>query len=121
MRRPRFVFRRIIARMTTDKPEHDDAKTRIELAKHFTTLSTGTIVLAATLFDKFSHPFLGRQLFVWSFVCLINSLTGGVALLMAPERITRRRNVLLYRWVGISFVLGILLLYYFAYTNLKAR
>jgi len=100
--------------------EPNDAKTRIELVKHFTTLNTGTIVIAATLFDKFNHPFFRRRLLVWSFVFLINSLTSSVALLMAPDRITLPRNRRLYIWVGVSFVLGILFLWFFTFFNLQA-
>lgn len=102
-----------------DTPEPTDAKTLLDLVKHFTTLNTGTIVIAATVFDKFHNPALGRHLFVWAFVFLICSLTSCVALLMAPERILLRRNRLLYRWVGISFVLGILFLWFFTFSNLN--
>jgi hypothetical protein len=90
----------------------EDVKSKIDVAKHLSTLNTGTIVVVATFWGKFPHA-VWTALVDYSVTFLLASLaTCVIYLTWEPMR---------FRWLlrvaGASFYVGTMLLGLFASVN----
>jgi hypothetical protein len=83
-------------------------RTVLDVLKHITTLSTGTIVIASTFAEKVPRSDKGTM--VWAFVCLFSSLTTAISGLMWLEHADRRSHRFLCKFAGATLCAGILFL-----------
>jgi hypothetical protein len=99
----------------------DDAELRrtvLDVLKHITTLSTGTIVIASTFAEKLPRSD-NREPMVWAFLCLFCSLTTAVAGLMWLEHADRRSHRFLCKVAGATFCIGIVLIGWYAFPLIR--
>jgi len=98
-------------------------KLEIDAIKHLSTLSTGSILLIATFFDKIPKSPFYREGLAVSLMLLTASLGGCVAYLMTPWTGNRWRfegfiNRVLFVEAHTCFLLGIICLGKVAYSGL---
>lgn len=110
---------------SSDKMRFERLKLEIDVVKHVSTLSTGSLVLIVTLADKLPKPLLYPQLVQASLCCFVASLLCCLLYLVSPWSVdTSERsfvtitNFLAFLAAGLSLVLGIGLLGVFGIVNL---
>lgn len=103
--------------------ELERAKVAIDVVKHVSTLSTGSIVLIATLLDKFPKPIAAQWQLAAAILCLVFCLACCLYYLVYvgvsgnwKERNTGIGGVV-GMLIGWSFLVGILFLGIFAIQN----
>lgn len=109
----------------------EQAKQQIDYVKHVTTLSTGSILLLATMLDKvFGSALHWRPLIAATFAAFMLAVAAAVffqsAAVVEPRFFstasmpagTRRRLALLFALMWISFMAGVAMFSIFAIKNL---
>jgi hypothetical protein len=113
-----------------EKRKIEARKIQIDVIKHVTTMSTGTLVLTVTLLDKLFHSPRFLSLFAVSLFCLVASIVGGFVLqthcVMEVE--SGEYDSKVTAWAVISFVAlcggfvgGLILLTLFILLNLVGK
>ena len=101
-------------------------KIEVDVAKHFSALSTGSIVLITTLLDKLPKPLAKTAILQVAILCLLISLGLSVFCLWTPwqtlERKPRVAVVLTNRvslfFAGFAFLGGLIAMGIFAIANI---
>jgi len=99
----------------------------MDVAKHFSTLSAGSIVLIATLIDKLPKPLSDTTSLRDAIVCLLVSLGLSIFYLWTPwetldpnpRQIVVSVNRFAFLFAGLFFLIGLVALGTFAITNIQ--
>lgn len=98
-------------------------KIEIDVVKHISTLTTGSIVIVVTLADKLPKPLIHPGFLCWALALLVVSLACCVGYLVTPWSIGEPRqlvtlgNSLVFFAAGMFLLVGIALLAIFGLVN----
>lgn len=105
----------------------EQRKAELDIIKHLTTLSTGTVVLMVTLLDKVAKPPTHARLMGFSYISFLFSISFGtmcfISLIKDDQSVLRQPGRFQFRFCYVIAVLlfsiGIISLAFFGIYNLK--
>jgi hypothetical protein len=111
---------------------YERTKLALDLVKHLSTLATGSLVLIATLLERFPKPLREQDTLIWSVVCFVVCTVACTAYWFFgailghwfetdwSHRQVRAWFLVLAFVLTVSFVLGVTFLGIFAARNITA-